>query len=231
MTHKTLKIAIDGPSGAGKSTLAKGVAARLGLTYVDTGALYRTVGLSALRRGIPAEDTPGILAFLPSLSVELKNEDGCQHVFLDGEDVTGLIRTPEVSHYASAVSAVPEVRRFLFSLQRDIAERQDVIMDGRDIGTVILPDADLKIFLTASPEARAQRRLLELREKGIDLSLSELIRQQTERDKRDASRDVAPMKPAEDAVLLDNSKMNLEETIAEVLRIAEEKKLTDRRGN
>lgn len=231
MKNKTLKIAIDGPSGAGKSTLARGVAARLGLTYVDTGALYRTVGLAALRRGVSAEDGPGILALLPDLRVDLKNEDGNQRVFLDGTDVTGEIRTPEVSRYASSVSALPEVRRFLFALQRDIAERQDVIMDGRDIGTVILPDADLKIFLTASPEARARRRLLELRDKGIAITLAELISQQTERDRRDASRDVAPMRPAEDAVLLDNSQMNLEETIAEVLRIAEERELTERRGS
>ena len=222
---KTLKIAIDGPSGAGKSSLAKGVAAKLGLTYVDTGALYRTVGLHTMRNGVDAADTEGIIALLPSLTVEMANEDGAQHVYLCGEDVTDKIRTPEVSHYASSVSAVPEVRKFLFSLQREIADKRDVIMDGRDIGTVILPDADLKVFLTASAEARARRRYIELTEKGIETSVELLIAQQKERDERDSSRDVAPLVPADDAVLLDNSQIGLQETIDEVIRFAREKKL------
>ena len=216
--HKTLKIAIDGPSGAGKSSLAKGVAAKLGLTYVDTGALYRTVGLYAVRNGVDAADKDGIIALLPSLTVEMTNENGAQHVYLCGEDVTDKIRTPEVSHYASSVSAVPEVRKFLVSLQREIADRRDVIMDGRDIGTV-------KVFLTASAEARARRRYAELTEKGIKTSVEELIAQQNERDARDSSRDVAPLTPAKDAVLLDNSQINLQETIDEVIRFAREKKL------
>ena len=223
---KTLKIAIDGPSGAGKSSLAKGVAAKLGLTYVDTGALYRTVGLFAIRNGVDAADKAGIIALLPSLTVEMTNEEGAQHVYLCGEDVTDKIRTPEVSHYASSVSAVPEVRQFLFSLQREIADKRDVIMDGRDIGTIILPDADLKVFLTASAEARARRRYAELTEKGIKTSVEELIAQQNERDARDSGRDVAPLTPAEDAVFLDNSQISLAETIDEVIRLATEKQLT-----
>ena len=216
---KTLKIAIDGPSGAGKSSLAKGVAAKLGLTYVDTGALYRTVGLFAIRNGVDAADKAGVIALLPSLTVEMTNEEGAQHVYLCGEDVTDKIRTPEVSHYASSVSAVPEVRQFLFSLQREIADKRDVIMDGRDIGTVILPDADLKIFLTASAEARARRRYAELTVKGIKTSVEELIAQQNERDARDSGRDVAPLTPAEDAVFLDNSGYTVEETLAEAMKI------------
>ncbi|MBR6741862.1 MAG: (d)CMP kinase [Clostridia bacterium] len=222
---KTLKIAIDGPSGAGKSSLAKGVAKKLGLIYVDTGALYRAVGLFAIRRGVAAEDKDGIIALLPSLKVEMTNEGGVQRVYLCGEDVSDKIRTPEVSHYASSVSAVPEVRKFLFSLQREIADKCDVIMDGRDIGTVILPDADLKVFLTASAEARAKRRYLELTEKGIKTSVEELIAQQNERDARDSGRDVAPLTPADDAVLLDNSGIDLEKTIDEVIRFAKEKGL------
>jgi len=222
---KTLKIAIDGPSGAGKSSLAKGVAKKLGLIYVDTGALFRAVGLFAIRRGVAAEDKDGIIALLPSLKVEMTNEGGVQRVYLCGEDVSDKIRTPEVSHYASSVSAVPEVRRFLFSLQREIADKCNVIMDGRDIGTVILPDADLKVFLTASAEARAKRRYLELTEKGIKTSVEELIAQQNERDARDSGRDVAPLTPADDAVLLDNSAIDLEKTIDEVIRFAKEKGL------
>jgi len=225
MNTKTLKIAIDGPSGAGKSSLAKGIAAKIGLIYVDTGALYRTVGLHVKRKGVDASDKQGIIACLEGLDVDMKNINGEQHVYLLGEDVSGLIRTPEIAHYASSVSAIPEVRSFLFSLQRNIAEKNSVIMDGRDIGTVILPDADLKVFLTASPEARAKRRYLELTEKGIATSIEELIAQQKERDARDSSRDVAPLMPAEDAVLLDNSEISLEETINEVLRFAREKKL------
>lgn len=222
---KTLKIAIDGPSGAGKSSLAKGVAKKLSLIYVDTGALYRAVGLYAQRNGVAADDKDGIIALLPTLKVEMTNEDGVQRVYLCGEDVTDKIRTPEVSHYASSVSAVPEVRKFLFSLQREIADKCDVIMDGRDIGTVILPDADLKVFLTASAEARAKRRYLELTEKGIKTSVEELIAQQNERDARDSGRDVAPLTPAEDAILLDNSGIDLEKTIDEVIRFAKEKGL------
>ncbi len=222
---KTLKIAIDGPSGAGKSSLAKGVAKKLSLIYVDTGALYRAVGLYAIRQGVAAEDKDGIIALLPALKVEMTNEDGVQRVYLCGEDVTDKIRTPEVSHYASSVSAVPEVRKFLFSLQREIADKCDVIMDGRDIGTVILPDADLKVFLTASAEARAKRRYLELTEKGIKTSVEELIAQQNERDARDSGRDVAPLTPADDAILLDNSAIDLEKTIDEVIRFAKEKGL------
>ena len=202
--NKTMiKIAIDGPGGAGKSTIAKAVAKELGIVYVDTGALYRTVGYYVKQKGIDPHDREGVLALLGEIFIEVKYENGSQHVYLNGEDLGDKIRTPEVSHYASSVSAVPEVRKFLFSLQREIADKRDVIMDGRDIGTVILPDADLKVFLTASAEARARRRYVELTEKGIETSVELLIAQQKERDERDSSRDVAPLVPADDAVLLD----------------------------
>jgi cytidylate kinase len=220
-----IQVAIDGPGGAGKSTISKAVAAKLGIVYVDTGALYRTIGYYVRQKNTDPKDAEAVTALLPEISIEVAYENGAQHVYLCGEDVTDKIRTPEVSHYASSVSAVPEVRKFLFSLQREIADKRDVIMDGRDIGTVILPDADLKVFLTASAEARARRRYAELTEKGIKTSVEELIAQQNERDARDSSRDVAPLTPADDAILLDNSQINLQETIDEVIRFAREKKL------
>ena len=158
MNQDVIAVAIDGPAGAGKSTIARAAAAQLGFVYVDTGALYRTIGLAVCRRGIDGTDVPGILATLPEIQVGLTYQDGAQHVLLDGEDVSDAIRTPQISTYASQVSSVPEVRAYLLDLQRDLARRQSVIMDGRDIGTVILPDAKVKIFLTASPEKRAARR-------------------------------------------------------------------------
>ena len=214
-------IAIDGPSGAGKSTIAKALAKEFGYIYVDTGAIYRTVGLYMQRNGISTEDKEGIENNLSNVKVELKYVDGEQRMFLLGEDVSGLIRTPLIAKYASVVSAVPKVREFLFDMQRSLARENNVIMDGRDIGTVILPDADVKIFLTASAEARAQRRVDQLAEKGEIVSYEEILASIKERDERDSGRDVAPLKAADDAVLLDTSELSLEESIAAAKKIAE----------
>lgn len=217
------QIALDGPSGAGKSTLAKILAAKLGYVYVDTGALYRTVGLYASRKGISAENPEGVIEYLPEIKIDLCYIDGAQHVLLDGEDVSNAIRTPEISKYASTVSALPEVRTFLLGLQKEIAATRDVIMDGRDIGTVILPNADVKIFLTSSPLARAIRRQRELTEKGIVQTVEQVLADMKARDERDASRETAPLKKADDAIELDNSDMTLEGTVAAALAIIEEK--------
>ncbi len=219
-----IKIAIDGPSGAGKSSLAKLVAKQLGIIYIDTGALYRTVGLAVQRKKIPTEDVQGVIDALSDIRVELGfDSEGAQRVYLCGEDVSGLIRTPEIAKYASGVSAIPEVRAFLFGMQRDIAEKNSVIMDGRDIGTVILPDADVKIFLSASDRARAERRCKELREKGEECSVEDILASMRERDARDSTRAIAPAVPAKDAVHLDNSALSLEESVAAVLEIIKNK--------
>ncbi|MBQ4557541.1 MAG: (d)CMP kinase [Clostridia bacterium] len=212
-------IAIDGPSGAGKSTIAKALAKDLGYIYVDTGAIYRTVGLYMQRKGVSTEDKEGIENNLPDVKVELKYEDGEQKMYLCDEEVSGLIRTPLIAKYASVVSAVPKVREFLFDMQRSLARENNVIMDGRDIGTVILPDADVKIFLTASAEARAQRRVDQLVEKGETVSYDDILASIKERDARDSGRDVAPLKAADDAVTLDTSALNLEESIAAAKKI------------
>ena len=222
MNYKS--IAIDGPSGAGKSTLAKLLASELGYLYVDTGAIYRTVGLCAFRRGIAPEDRAGVVAMLGTFSLDLKHgEDGLQHMYLDGEDVYEDIRRPEISMYASAVSALPEVREFLMEMQRGLARRQNVIMDGRDIGTVVLPDADLKLFLTASAEDRAQRRYAELREKGIATDFETVLADMATRDKNDASRAAAPLRQAEDAVLVDTTGNTLEESFQMLLKTVKER--------
>ena len=210
---KSIAVAIDGPSGAGKSTIARAVAERLGFVYVDTGAMYRTIGLAVCRAGVQLGDTAGILPVLPGIGVSLNYQDGVQHVLLNGEDVSGLIRTPEMSKYASFVSAVPEVRAFLLDTQRDMAKKCSVIMDGRDIGTVILPDAEVKIFLTASPEARARRRWLELRQKGENVTLDEVLADMIQRDRDDTTRAEAPLRQAEDAVLVDTSELTLEQSM------------------
>lgn len=217
------QIAIDGPSGAGKSTIAKAVAARLGIVYVDTGALYRTVGYYVKQMNTDPKDRAAVEALLPSVNVTIRYVDGVQRVYLNGEDLGDRIRTPEMSLYASAVSAIPAVRTFLLDTQRSIARENSVIMDGRDIGTVILPDAEVKIFLTASIEARAHRRFLELREKGQDVLESDVLREMKLRDTNDSSRSVAPAIPAEDAVHLDNSDLSATESVDAVLRIAYEK--------
>lgn len=223
MNQDVIAVAIDGPAGAGKSTIARAAAAQLGFVYVDTGALYRTIGLAVCRRGIDGTDVPGILATLPEIQVGLTYQDGAQHVLLDGEDVSDAIRTPQISTYASQVSSVPEVRAYLLDLQRDLARRQSVIMDGRDIGTVILPDAKVKIFLTASPEKRAARRCAELREKGQDVTVEGVLADMERRDALDASRAVAPLKQAEDAVLVDTSDLTLEQSIEAVLTVIRDK--------
>lgn len=223
MNQDVIAVAIDGPAGAGKSTIARAAAAQLGFVYVDTGALYRTIGLAVCRRGIDGTDVPGILATLPEIQVGLTYQDGAQHVLLDGEDVSDAIRTPQISTYASQVSSVPEVRAYLLDVQRDLARRQSVIMDGRDIGTVILPDAKVKIFLTASPEKRAARRCAELREKGQDVTVEGILADMERRDALDASRAVAPLKQAEDAVLVDTSDLTLEQSIEAVLTVIRDK--------
>lgn len=220
MNQEVIAVAIDGPAGAGKSTVARAVARALGFVYVDTGALYRAIGLAVCRRGIDGADVPGILAALPDIRVGLTYRDGAQRVLLDGEDVSDAIRTPQISAYASQVSSVPAVRAYLLDLQRNMARRQSVVMDGRDIGTVILPDAQVKIFLTASPETRAARRFAELKDKGTEpVSYARILEDMKARDALDASRAVAPLKQAPDAVLLDTSEMTLDESIQAVLSI------------
>ncbi len=215
-------IAIDGPAGAGKSSIAKAVSKALGFIYVDTGALYRTVGLAVLRAGIAPEDTEKVAALLPDITVDLAFENGTQKVLLNGEDVSEAIRTPQISEYASKTSAIPAVRNFLFDLQQKIAATHNVLMDGRDIGTVVLPDAQLKVFLTASPEVRAMRRYKELTEKGQNVSYDNILAEVKERDYRDTHREIAPLKPAEDAVLLDTSDMSFEEVAATLTQLAKE---------
>ncbi len=217
-----INIAIDGPSGAGKSTVAKALAKKLGYIYVDTGALYRAIGFYVRRAGVLPEDSAGVIALLPEIDVRLAYENGEQKVLLSGEDVGSLIRTNEISAYASKVSAIPEVRTFLLELQRDMARKNNVIMDGRDIGTVILPDADVKIFMTASPEARIRRRYEELLASGQSVTLEEVAAAVRERDKNDSTRKVAPAIPAADAVFVDNSG-TFEDTLSNVISIIEEK--------
>ncbi len=207
-------IAIDGPAGAGKSTIARYAAKTLGFIYVDTGALYRAIGLAAQRRGYAGDDQAAVVPMLSEIKVELAfNEAHEQIVLLDGEDVSGLIRTPEISMMASAVSAIPEVRAYLLDLQRDMAHRNNVIMDGRDIGTVVLPDAQIKIFLSASPECRARRRYDELIEKGMDVKYEDILNDVIARDYADSHRDIAPLKPADDAIMVDTSGEDLETSV------------------
>lgn len=220
-----IRIAIDGPGGAGKSSLAKAVAAKLGIIYVDTGALYRTIGLYMCKNGIDPKDAPSVISRLGDFKLELSFTDGKQIILLDGEDVGESIRTPEISMAASAVSAIPEVRSFLLDTQRSMASKNSVIMDGRDIGTVILPDAEVKIFLTASPEARAKRRYEELLAKGSDVTYENVYNEMAERDKNDSTRAVAPCVPARDALTLDNSEMTPEQTVEAVLEIVKKKSL------
>ena len=216
-------IAIDGPSGAGKSTLARALAKKLGYLYVDTGAIYRTVGLAARRSGTDPHDAAAVAALLPGLKIELGyGEDGLQRMYLDGEDVSAAIREPEISLYASAVSAIPVVRTFLMEQQRSLARTHCVIMDGRDIGTVVLPDADLKIFLTASSEARARRRWKELQEKGMDEPYEKVLAEIVERDRQDTTRAAAPLRQAEDAVAVDTTEYDLEESLDLLLNLVKE---------
>lgn len=216
-------IAIDGPSGAGKSSLAKRVSKAFGFIYVDTGAIYRTVGLEAARRGIDRRSESAVAAMLPELHIEMKyNEAGEQRMYLNGEDVSEAIRMPEISIAASDVSALPAVRAFLLDMQRRMARENDVIMDGRDIGTVVLPDAELKIYLTASAEARAQRRMLELRGKGVESSFEDVLRDIVYRDEQDTNRAVAPLRRADDAVLMDTSDIDFEQSFGLMCSIIKE---------
>lgn len=216
-----INVAIDGPAGAGKSTVAKAAAKELGFIYVDTGALYRTVALGAQRKGV-LDNNEKIIEMLDSIEVELGYEDGVQKVYLNGEDVSALIRTPEISMGASNVSAIPKVREFLLELQRDIARKNNVIMDGRDIATVVLPNADVKIFLFASPECRAQRRYKELIEKGESVMYEDVLADVNQRDYQDSHREIAPLKPSEDSVMCDTSELTLEESIQAVINIVKE---------
>ncbi len=222
-TTTPVAVAIDGPSGAGKSTIARILAKELQFIYVDTGALYRAVGYTALKSGVSIYDPDAIEAMLPSLCVTLGYENGEQRVYVNDEDVTAYIRTPEVSEAASAVSAVPAVRQFLFDLQQNMAKTTSVIMDGRDIGTVVLPHAQVKIFLTASAEDRARRRYEELIEKGMDVKYEDVLNDMILRDKRDSERAAAPLKPAPDAVLVDTSGNTLEQSVALLRSVVEEK--------
>lgn len=218
-----IAIALDGPSGAGKSTLAKEISKRLGIVYLDTGALYRTVGLFTKMNRKDPKNEEEVKEILPNLDIDVKICDGVQKVYLNGQDVGDSIRTPEMSMYASAVSALPAVREFLLETQRGFARRSSVIMDGRDIGTVILPNADVKIFLTASDEVRAKRRLAELTEKGITTTLKDVLDDMRTRDRNDSTRKTAPAVAAKDAVILDNSDLDFEMTVQAALKIIEEK--------
>ena len=218
-----MKIALDGPSGAGKSTIAKALAKRLGIIYVDTGALYRSIGLYVKRCGIDKNDRDGVISCLPKINLNMEFVNGEQIITLNGERVGDNIRTGEISMYASAVSAIPEVRSFLLDTQRDIASKNSVVMDGRDIGTVILPDAEVKVFMTASPEARAKRRYLELSAKGEECTLEGVLADIIERDKNDSTRKTAPCVPAEDAVLFDNSEYDVEGSVDKVIEIINER--------
>ncbi len=223
METKTIAIAIDGPAGAGKSTIAKRLAAEMQYIYVDTGALYRTVGYAALTAGIDPTDADAVVAMLPSIRVGLAYEDGTQKVLLNDEDVSGCIRTPEASMAASAVSAYPPVRQFLFHLQQDIAATHNVIMDGRDIGTVVLPHAQVKIFLSASAEDRARRRYDEMTAKGMEVRFEDVLADMKQRDYNDSHRAAAPLKPAEDAVMVDTTGNTLEQSVALMKNLIKER--------
>lgn len=220
MRKKFYSVAIDGPSGAGKSTLARRVAERLGFRYVDTGAIYRAVGYHMALMGVGPRDKDGIMRFIDDVNIQIVYaDDGIQHMILNGHDITDEIRTPEMSAYASGVSALPCVRDYLLDMQRSLARTNNVIMDGRDIGTVVLPQADVKIFLTASAEVRAQRRYAELISKGENVTLDKVLADMRQRDKQDSTRAIAPLRCAEDAVRLDTSEMNLDEAEAAILKI------------
>ena len=223
ITTTPFSIAIDGPAGAGKSTMAKALAEKLGAMYLDTGAMYRAFGLYMLRRGA-ADDPRAVVAGIGDADIEVRFVDGAQRIFLNGEDVTGAIREPQVSMAASNVSAIPEVRAHMVALQRRIAEGHDVVMDGRDIGTKVLPNASLKIYLDASPEERARRRCLELEEKSMPEPYDKVLREIMERDYQDTHRAASPLTRAEDAVLLDSSNLRPEETLERLLQLVEQKR-------
>ena len=218
-----MKIAIDGPAGAGKSAAAKAVAKELDFIYVDTGALYRGIGLYVIRKGKNPASIEEVVPLLAEIRIEMRHIEREQHIFLNGDDVSDKIRTESVSAAASAVSAIPAVRDFLFDMQRDIAEKNSVIMDGRDIGTVVLPDAELKIFLTAKPEVRAERRVKQLAEKGIEANFDDVLADVMQRDYNDSNRDFRPLRLADDGILLDNSELSFEETVERIISLAKER--------
>ena len=218
-----MKIAIDGPAGAGKTITAKAIAKELGFVYVDTGALYRGIGLYVIRKGVKPSSIEEVVPLLAEIKIEMRHIDGEQHIFLNGEDITGLIRTESVSFAASDVSAIPAVRDFLFDMQRDIADKNNVVMDGRDIGTAVLPDAELKLFLTAKPEVRAQRRVRQLAEKGIEANYDDVLADVIQRDYNDSHRDFRPLKLAEDGILIDNTELPLKETVEKIISLAKER--------
>ena len=220
---KTINIAIDGPSGSGKSTLAKGLASALGYIYIDTGAMYRAIGLYAAQHGLEITDKEGVIALLPEIQLELRFEEGAQHILVNGQDVSGLIRTESASMWASAVSAIPEVRTFLLEFQRSFAKANNVLMDGRDIGTVVLPKANVKIFLTASPEVRAKRRTEELTAKGQKANYERILQEIKQRDYQDTHREVAPLKLARDSIKVDTSEMDIDQVIEEIKTIVGKK--------
>ena len=216
-------IAIDGPAGAGKSSVAKAAAKELGFVYVDTGAIYRTIALYVLRQGVAPQDAAGVEGLLPQIEIGMEYTDQGQKMILNGEDVTGLIRTPEVSMATSTCSAIPAVRAFLLQLQRDLAEKNNVLMDGRDIGTVVLPHAQLKVFLTASPQERARRRVLQLEESGRKADYEAILRDIQQRDYQDSHRETAPLRPAEDSVLVDTSGVTFEESVRRLVELVRER--------
>lgn len=216
-------IAIDGPAGAGKSTIAHALAEQLKFVYIDTGAMYRSIGLYAAEHGAEVTDRQSVIALLPEIHLELRFESGTQHIFVNERDVSGAIRTEDASRWASAVSVIPEVRSFLLEFQRSFAKKNNILMDGRDIGTVVLPDADLKIFLTASAEARAARRFAEQRAKGEDVTYEAVLDAMRQRDLQDSTRAAAPLKAAEDAILVDTTSMDLQQSVAHIRSIIWEK--------
>ena len=218
-----VSVAIDGPAGAGKSTLARRLAADFGYIYVDTGAMFRTIGLYALRAGKEPKDNEAVDALLPNITLEFAFIEGEQHIYLNGEDVSTAIRTEEVGMAASAVGANPAVRAFLLEMQRDMAKTQNILMDGRDIGTVVLPQAQLKVFLTASPQERARRRVAQLAEAGQQADYEAILRDIQQRDYQDSHRETAPLRPAEDAVLLDNSDFTFQQSVERLVGLVRER--------
>jgi len=223
----TFKIAIDGPAGAGKSTIAKAAAANMHLVYIDTGAMFRAIGLGCIRAGLnPNSDIEKIIEILPSMNIDISHGENGQEIFLNGENVSSEIRMPQVSVAASDVSKIPQVRQKLLMLQRSIAEKTDVIMDGRDIGTVVLPDAELKIFLTASVEERATRRYKELVEKGVECNFDEVKADMEYRDKNDSQREIAPLRPAEDSVIVDTTGKTLQESVDMIMELIKERRIS-----
>lgn len=218
----TIKIAVDGPSGSGKSTLSRLAAEKLGYVYVDTGAMYRTIGLYVYRKGVDPKDETAVSRLLPEIEIDIRFSDGEQLIFLNGENVSKEIRTHVISSYASAVALLPAVRAALLDRQRVLAEKNNVIMDGRDISTVVLPNANVKIFLTASPEVRANRRMLELQKRGENIPFEKILQDVKDRDLQDSSRKIAPLKPSEESIIIDTSDLSFDESLEKILTAIKE---------